>query len=186
MYNWIVRSDYYNKHRSTKTDPLPGGLSFFEEPTEVVIHWGSNNQKTESPRRINAGPAPQLAVPDDAVVGETELRKSAYVRVGLWMDAGGWLVLAWNTEGDTTLEEQTQALERAERSAKPMMWIGGSKANMYWRKDGTHSHTRIALGAEAVGRLGEIDPDLPRMLLPKRFSSAYRIQGSLCQIWIPL
>lgn len=76
-------------------------------------------------------------------------------------------MLAWSTEGDTTLEEQNKALERAERSAQPMMWIGGSKANMYWRKDGTHSHTRIALGAEAVGRLGEIDPDLPRMLLPK-------------------
>jgi len=179
-----VRSDSNNTHRSTKDDSLPEGRFSFDVNTEALIKWHDSNGRTAR-RYLNAGPSEAIKAPDAAVVGEDQIRLSADVRVGIWWDDGGWLVLSFSTE-DASREEHERAVERSEGSVRALRWSGGCRAVLYWNLKGEHRTTRFDLSKETMEGLAELSPDLPGVLSPRRFSGAYRSQGHLHQLWLPL
>ena len=183
LYNPGVRSDYNNKHRSTKTDPLPGGLSFFEGQADTLIKWLDSSKGT---RRLSVSGLAELPIPETAVVGETEMRAPAYVRLGVWKDDGGWLLFSWNAAQEATKAEHEELVQRSEGSLEALRWLPGCRALQYWTTKGQHSHVQINLYQEAMDALEKAEPELPAHLQPRRHACSYRIQGSLCQLWLPL
>jgi hypothetical protein len=179
LYNPSVGSDHNSTHRSTEDDPLPGGHFLFEGQVDCMIRWMCPSTKT---RRMTISGMAELPVPSTAVVGETEIRAPAHTRIGWWAEDGGWILLAIGAQ-DATRAEHEALVQRSEQSVDALQWITDSRGMNYWTKSGKHSHARVNLWKENIESMPK---ELLQLLQPRRHACSYRIQGSLCHVWLPL
>ena len=133
-------------------------------------------------RYISIDPIPEMKAPDTAVVGEKQIRLSSEARVGLWQEDGGWLVLAWSTD-DAPRAEHEALIERSEGNTSPLAWLTLARVAMYLSLSGEPCKASIRLCKEAMQAVPQ---PLKHQLTPKRFPSAYKVQGDLVQVWVPL
>ena len=187
LYNPCVGSDYYNTHRSTGDDPLPGGHFLYHEGSiEGLIKSSSRSSSRLAERDLLLDSIKELAVPDNAVVGDNHFRKSVDTKVGVWRSDGGWIVFSASIEDETPHAKHNQMIERTEGTAEPMQWVSSCKSLVWWNKLGENSSFRVRMTAEVMNSLNELNESIPGILGPKRHSCAYRLQADLLQVWVPL
>ena len=139
-------------------------------------------EKDGASRYLSIDPIENIRVPDQATVGENQIRMNTTVRVGTWNHEGGWLVLAWSTD-DAPREKHETLIERAEGSLSPLKWLTIGRVAMYWSLHGQPCRSSVRLCREAMEPIGK---NLRHLLIPKRYPSAYRIQDDLVHVWVPL